>query len=71
MNLPAIYATDVQKAFGSNRAVAGATLRVEQGELVALLGPSGSGKTTLLRVVAGFEVPDAGSVWIGGRQVAG
>ena len=71
MDLYAIDATNVRKAFGSSRAVAGATLRVKQGELVALLGPSGSGKTTLLRVVAGFEVPDAGSVRIGGRQVAG
>ncbi len=39
--------------------------------MVALLGPSGSGKTTVLRVVAGFEVPDAGTVDIGGRRVAG
>jgi iron(III) transport system ATP-binding protein len=67
----AIRAIDIRKAFGSSRAVAGATLRVKQGELVALLGPSGSGKTTLLRVVAGFEVPDTGTVWIGGRHVAG
>src|ERR671917_1092566 len=67
----AIHAMDIRKAFGSSRAVAGATLQVKQGELVALLGPSGSGKTTLLRVVAGFEVPDTGTVWIGGRQVAG
>jgi iron(III) transport system ATP-binding protein len=67
----AIDATNVRKTFGKTRAVAGATLRVKQGTLVALLGPSGSGKTTLLRVIAGFEVPDTGSVWIGGRQVAG
>jgi iron(III) transport system ATP-binding protein len=68
---PAIRTANVEKSFGLSRAVAGATLHVEQGQLVALLGPSGSGKTTLLRVVAGFEVPDAGSVWIGGRHVAG
>lgn len=67
----AIHATNVQKAFGASRAVAGATLQVEKGKLVSLLGPSGSGKTTLLRVIAGFEVPDAGAVWIGGRHVAG
>ncbi len=67
----AIHATNIRKAFGANQAIAGATLRVEKGTLVALLGPSGSGKTTLLRVVAGFEMPDAGSVWIGGRHVAG
>ena len=67
----AIDAEGVEKAFGATCAVAGATLRVGEGELVALLGPSGSGKTTLLRVIAGFEEPDAGRVAIGGRPVAG
>jgi iron(III) transport system ATP-binding protein len=67
----AIDAKGVEKAFGRTRAVAGASLRVPSGELVALLGPSGSGKTTLLRVIAGFEAPDAGRVAIGGRPVAG
>jgi iron(III) transport system ATP-binding protein len=67
----AIDAEGVEKAFGRTRAVAGATLHVPSGELVALLGPSGSGKTTLLRVIAGFEQPDAGSVAIAGRPVAG
>ena len=67
----AIDAVDVSKTFGGTRAVAGATVAVEQGQLVALLGPSGSGKTTLLRIIAGFEVPDSGTVAIGGRTVAG
>jgi iron(III) transport system ATP-binding protein len=67
----AIDADGVEKAFGRTRAVAGATLRVGSGELVALLGPSGSGKTTLLRVIAGFETLDAGHVAIAGRSVAG
>ncbi len=68
---PAIEAINVEKAFGATRAVAGAVLRVDAGELVALLGPSGSGKTTLLRIIAGFESPDAGTVEIAGRLVAG
>ena len=67
----AIDAVGVEKAFGDIRAVAGADLRVEDGQLVALLGPSGSGKTTLLRTIAGFEIPDAGTIHIAGRQVAG
>ncbi len=67
----AIDAVGIEKAFGHTRAVAGASLRVGAGELVALLGPSGSGKTTLLRVIAGFEEPDAGQVTIAGRHVAG
>jgi iron(III) transport system ATP-binding protein len=62
---------DVQKGFGAVRAVAGATLAVERGEIVAVLGPSGCGKTTLLRLIAGFERPDAGSIAVGGATVAG
>ena len=67
----AIEAADIEKRFGAARAVAGASVSVAAGELVALLGPSGSGKTTMLRVIAGFEVPDAGTVEIAGRLVAG
>ncbi|GAA1201379.1 ABC transporter ATP-binding protein [Pseudonocardia alaniniphila] len=44
-------------------------LRVAEGEFVALVGPSGSGKTTAMRLLGGFERPDSGSVWIGGRDV--
>ena len=47
------------------------TLTVQQGELLVLLGPSGCGKTTTLRLIAGFEVPDAGSVVIRGEVMAG
>jgi len=66
----AISAVGLTKTFGAARAVDAADLRVGDGEVVALLGPSGSGKTTLLRLVAGFEVPDAGVVRIRGRTVA-
>lgn len=47
------------------------TLSVAAGELLAVLGPSGCGKTTLLRLIAGFEKPDAGSIFLHGRVVAG
>jgi len=47
------------------------SLEARRGELLALLGPSGSGKTTTLRLIAGLEKPDAGRVWIGGRDAAG
>jgi ABC-type sulfate/molybdate transport systems ATPase subunit len=43
---------------------------VEEGESVVVIGPSGSGKTTLLRLVAGLERPDAGVIWLDGREVA-
>jgi ABC-type Fe3+/spermidine/putrescine transport system ATPase subunit len=57
------------KRFGSHTAVEDVSLRIEQGEILALLGPSGSGKTTTLRLLAGFEVPDSGSVLVNGEDV--
>ena len=45
------------------------SLEVRPGELVTLLGPSGCGKTTTLRMIAGFEMPDAGRILIGGQDV--
>ena len=58
------------KRFGDHAAVDGATLSVNDGEIVALLGPSGCGKTTTLRMIAGFETLDAGTIAIGGADVA-
>src|SRR5213078_1186660 len=54
---------------GDVYAVRDVSLEVRPGELLTLLGPSGCGKTTTLRMIAGFQEPDAGRVWIGGQDV--
>jgi iron(III) transport system ATP-binding protein len=65
--VPGVRIQGLSKRYGDVAAVAGLDLRVEPGELVALLGPSGCGKTTTLRLVAGFLKPDAGEIWVGER----
>jgi ABC-type Fe3+/spermidine/putrescine transport system ATPase subunit len=67
----AIVLTGVRKSYGDVLAVDGVDLAVAPGELLTLLGPSGCGKSTLLRLIAGFEVPDAGRVELFGEDVAG
>jgi ABC-type Fe3+/spermidine/putrescine transport system ATPase subunit len=59
------------KRFDGIVAVDRLSLSLERGEMLALLGPSGSGKTTTLRLLAGFEVPDVGRVWVEGEDVTG
>ncbi|HEY7043831.1 MAG TPA: ABC transporter ATP-binding protein, partial [Nocardioidaceae bacterium] len=57
------------RRFGSVTAVDGIDLSIRDGEFFSMLGPSGSGKTTVLRMIAGFEIPDAGAIWLGGVDV--
>jgi putative spermidine/putrescine transport system ATP-binding protein len=59
----------VRKTFGDIVAVDSVDLEVRDGEFFSLLGPSGSGKTTMLRMIAGFERPTSGRVWLAGRDV--
>ena len=71
MGHPPIRCDGLSKSYGDTAALRDVTLTLEKGEVLALVGPSGSGKTSLLRLVAGFEAPDAGTVSLNGRVVAG
>ena len=62
---------EVVKSYGRDPVLRGVNLRVARGEFVSVLGPSGSGKTTALKILAGFEEPEAGSVFVGGRHMVG
>ncbi|MGB8326316.1 MAG: ABC transporter ATP-binding protein [Steroidobacteraceae bacterium] len=66
----AIELRGVMRAFGAVRAVDDVSFEVAPGEFFSMLGPSGSGKTTCLRLIAGFEVPNAGTVYLGGADVS-
>jgi sulfate transport system ATP-binding protein len=63
-----IVVDSVSKIFADFVALDDVSLEVRDGSLTALLGPSGGGKSTLLRVIAGLELPDSGTVRIGGRD---
>lgn len=67
---PHLRAEGVGKRYGTVVALEGATVAVGRGERVALVGESGSGKTTLLRTFNRMVVPDAGVVWVAGRELA-
>jgi spermidine/putrescine transport system ATP-binding protein len=60
----------VTRRFGDFTAVDNVSLAVEPGEFFTLLGPSGCGKTTLLRMIAGFDLPDAGRILLNGQDLA-
>jgi putative spermidine/putrescine transport system ATP-binding protein len=65
----AVSLVGLTKRFGDQVAISGISLDITDGEFFSLLGPSGSGKTTTLRLIAGFERPTSGKVWLHGRDV--
>ena len=67
---PMIEIRGVTKRFGAFTAVNDISLTIQSGEFITLLGPSGCGKTTLLRLLAGFETPDEGAIFIDGEDVS-
>jgi putative ABC transport system ATP-binding protein len=64
-----IEARDVYRSFGQTPALAGASLAVQRGEILAVMGPSGSGKSTLLHCLAGIFPPDKGEIWFDGERL--
>ena len=66
----AIRFTHVSRYFGDVRAVDRVNLEIQDGEFFTMLGPSGSGKTTCLRMIAGFDRPTAGSIFLHGKDVS-
>jgi putative ABC transport system ATP-binding protein len=72
---PVLEARALGKTYHSGdaqvRALDGVDLVVERGEFVAIMGPSGCGKSTLLNLLAGFDRPSAGEVWLGGQRIDG
>ncbi len=58
--------SDLRKSYGDRRALAGASLTIDAGEICALLGPNGAGKSTMVTIVAGLMRPDSGSVTVNG-----
>src|SRR4051794_21504003 len=72
---PAVRALDVRKSYGKDQtavtALAGVSLDVPRGQMLAVMGPSGSGKSTLMHCLAGLDTVDAGSIEIGGTQLVG
>src|SRR6478609_463993 len=70
MKAASIEFRDVTKRYGDVIAVSRVSLVIAAGSLVTLLGPSGCGKTTMLRLIAGLELPTAGTIRIGDRDVS-
>jgi spermidine/putrescine transport system ATP-binding protein len=68
---PDVEIVGVTKRFGDVTAVNAMDLRIARGEFYSLLGPSGCGKTTTLRMIAGFEQPTEGEIFLAGQPIAG
>ena len=62
--------TGVTKSFGATRALDGVSLRVDAGEVHALIGENGAGKSTLMKILSGAIRPDSGTMTLGGEPYA-
>jgi phospholipid/cholesterol/gamma-HCH transport system ATP-binding protein len=69
--VPVIAVENLYKSFASHKVLNGISLRVNQGETLAVLGRSGTGKSVLLKLIIGLDTPDSGSICIHGQDIAG
>ncbi len=69
MTAPLLELSALEKRFGATVAVAGVSLTLERGEILALVGENGAGKTTLLSLLTGLYTPDAGAIRVDGRPL--
>ena len=67
--MASVEVKNLSRSFGNHRALDNVSVRFADGGFYALLGPSGSGKTTLLRMIAGFDFPDSGQIYMDGESV--
>src|SRR4030042_6498863 len=65
-----IEVRDISKKYGDKQVWRDVSLKVDAGEVVALIGPSGAGKTTLIRILDLLEMPTSGSIWFDGEEVS-
>jgi ABC-type Fe3+/spermidine/putrescine transport system ATPase subunit len=66
---PLLEIRSIAKRFGANEVLKAISLQIGSGEFITLLGESGSGKTTMLRLIAGFEQPTSGEIWMNGERL--
>jgi neutral amino acid transport system ATP-binding protein len=65
----ALRTTGITKAFGGVQALDTCSIEVEAASITGLIGPNGSGKTTLFNIITGYERPDSGEVFLGGKKI--
>ena len=67
---PMIELKNVSMSFQDRRILDDVSLQVQPGEILVIIGPSGAGKSTLLRLMIGLLKPDAGQIWVDGREIS-
>ena len=67
--MPVLQVNNIRKGFADTDVLKGVSFSLEKGQVLAIIGSSGSGKTTLLRCLNFLETPDAGEIWVNGKQL--